>query len=71
MLLLGLDAGTQSVKALVYDTSSCAVVGRGAVAYDILTSAAAPGRAEQQPESWLQASLGHWAADASWGDSRS
>ena len=52
MLTLGVDVGTQGVKALLYDTASKAVVGRGAASYPLSTPR--PGAAEQDPEDWLQ-----------------
>lgn len=53
-LSLGLDIGTQGAKAVVYDTTSRRIVGRGAAAYDIIKSDV-PGRAEQAPSTWLAA----------------
>jgi xylulokinase len=52
VLVLGLDLGTQSVKAVVCD-ASLAVRGQAAVAY--ATQHPAPDRAEQDPRSWEQA----------------
>jgi xylulokinase len=45
--------GTQGVKALVYDTDTHAVVGRGAASYPL--SHPRPRAAEQDPEDWLKA----------------
>lgn len=52
-LVLGLDVGTQATKAVLYDTVSHTVVGRGSSSYDILPTTVA-GRAEQDPQAWLQ-----------------
>lgn len=52
MLLLGLDLGTQSVKAVVCD-EGLAVRGQHAIAY--ATQHPAPDRAEQDPQKWEQA----------------
>lgn len=52
MLVIGLDLGTQSLKAVVCD-ASLAVRGQFAVAY--ATEHPAPDRAEQDPRSWEQA----------------
>ena len=49
MLVLGLDLGTQSLKAVVCD-AALDVCGQHAVAYD--TSYPAPDRAEQDPRTW-------------------
>lgn len=54
-LYLGLDVGTQGVKALVYDGSSCKVVGRGSQPWNILDTTV-PGRAEQHPSTWVEVS---------------
>ncbi len=51
---LGLDVGTQGVKALVYDADSGVVVGRGAVSLDLL-DVGREGAAEQNPGDWLVA----------------
>lgn len=53
-LYLGVDAGTQSIKALLYDTKSKSVVGQGAVALD-LNPTDVVGRAEQDPSVWVDA----------------
>nr|MBC8329061.1 xylulokinase [Planctomycetota bacterium] len=52
-LFLGLDAGTQGAKALVYDAEAGRVVGRGASAYGLLP-AREPGEAEQHPYTWVE-----------------
>ena len=49
MLLLGLDLGTQSLKAVVCD-DALQVRGRHAIAYT--TTCPGPGRAEQDPGAW-------------------
>lgn len=51
---LGLDVGTQGVKALVYDADAGVVVGRAAVSLDLL-KVGREGAAEQNPEDWLRA----------------
>ena len=51
---LGIDCGTQGLKALVYDTAATGPVGVGSVSYG-LNSPAPPGRAEQDPEVWMDA----------------
>ena len=53
-LYLGIDAGTQSTKAVVYDATSRTVVGRGAVSYGLLPTDVI-GRAEQDPAEWVDA----------------
>jgi len=50
-LVVGLDVGTQGVKALVYCPSDGLVVGRGAASYGL--SRPRPGAAEQDPADWL------------------
>jgi len=52
VLVLGLDLGTQSLKAVICD-DALSVRGQHAVAYATLTPA--PDRAEQDPRSWEQA----------------
>ncbi|KAG2486961.1 hypothetical protein HYH03_014458 [Edaphochlamys debaryana] len=53
-LALGVDVGTQGLKAVVYDMKSHAVLAKGSSAYGILPSPV-PSRAEQDPATWLQA----------------
>ena len=54
-LFLGLDVGTQGCKAIVYNAKENKVVSRGAYSYDILKTDV-PGRAEQHPSLWIEAS---------------
>jgi hypothetical protein len=51
-LFVGLDVGTQSTKAVVYEEESREVVGRGSVAYSLHSSR--PGQAEQHPATWVE-----------------
>ena len=53
-LVLGLDAGTQSLKGLLVDPEAGTVVARASRALELLTGLA-PGAAEQHPEDWEQA----------------
>ena len=50
-LLIGIDSGTQSTKALVVDATTGAVVGSGSQAHDLIPNLP-PGAKEQHPESW-------------------
>lgn len=52
-LYLGLDVGTQSTKALLFEAESGEVVGRGARSYGLTQDR--PGQAEQDPATWLAA----------------
>ncbi len=52
-LFVGLDVGTQGVKAVVYDSRNKAVISRGAYKYDVIKSNV-PGRAEQHPSLWIE-----------------
>eukprot|EP00879_Flechtneria_rotunda_P026073 GHRR01027753.1.p1 GENE.GHRR01027753.1~~GHRR01027753.1.p1 ORF type:complete len:103 (+),score=25.44 GHRR01027753.1:96-404(+) len=52
-LFLGLDVGTQGVKAVVYDSKGHQIVGRGAHLWNIIKSDV-PGRAEQHPATWVE-----------------
>lgn len=52
-LYIGLDLGTQGVKASVYDHEAKQIVGRGFQAYDIQPTSV-PGRAEQDPVTWIE-----------------
>ena len=51
---LGIDTGTQSTKAIVYDATQRLIVGRGAVNHG-LNPTNVVGRAEQDPEVWVDA----------------
>lgn len=51
VLYLGLDVGTQSCKALVWDSTRRRVVSSGQKAYDVISTR--PGQAEQDPETWI------------------
>ncbi|CAK0812888.1 unnamed protein product [Prorocentrum cordatum] len=53
-LYLGVDAGTQGLKALVYDVEAKEVIGRGAVSYG-LNPGGGVGCAEQDPAVWVEA----------------
>eukprot|EP00877_Chromochloris_zofingiensis_P014117 jgi/Chrzof1/895/Cz01g32300.t1 len=55
-LYIGLDLGTQGAKALVYDASNKQVVARGSHPWNIIESSV-PGRAEQDPATWIEGSL--------------
>uniref|UniRef100_A0A383V639 glycerol kinase n=1 Tax=Tetradesmus obliquus TaxID=3088 RepID=A0A383V639_TETOB len=55
-LYLGLDVGTQGVKAVVYDSKLKQIVGRGAQPWAILESTV-PGRAEQHPTTWVEGTI--------------
>jgi xylulokinase len=56
-LLIGIDSGTQSTKALVVDAGSGKVLGTGAQAYDLIPNLPA-GAKEQHPHSWREATAG-------------
>jgi xylulokinase len=53
-LLLGIDSGTQSTKALVVDARNGRVLGAAAVAYDLIPDLP-PGAKEQHPHTWREA----------------
>ncbi len=53
-LLIGIDSGTQSTKALVVDAKNGKVLGSGAQAYDLIPNLP-PGAKEQHPHSWREA----------------
>jgi xylulokinase len=53
-LLLGIDSGTQSTKALVVDAKSGKVLGAGSSAYDLIPGLP-PGAKEQHPQTWREA----------------
>src|SRR5437868_7877652 len=53
-LLIGIDSGTQSTKALVVDARDGSVVGAASQAYDLIPNLPA-GAKEQHPHSWRDA----------------
>jgi xylulokinase len=53
-LLIGIDSGTQSTKALVVDARDGKVLGAGSQAYDLLPNLP-PGAKEQHPHTWREA----------------
>jgi xylulokinase len=53
-LLIGVDSGTQSTKALVVDAKSGKVLGAGAAAYNLIPNLP-PGAKEQHPRDWVAA----------------
>ena len=53
-LLIGIDSGTQSTKALVVDASKGKVLGAAASAYDLISNLPA-GAKEQHPHTWRDA----------------
>ena len=53
-LLIGIDSGTQSTKALVVDAKSGKVLGSASAAYDLLPNLP-PGAKEQHPHTWRDA----------------
>ncbi|HEX5220189.1 MAG TPA: xylulokinase [Verrucomicrobiae bacterium] len=56
-LIIGIDSGTQSTKALVVDANSGKVLGSGAQTYDLIPDLPA-GAKEQHPNSWREATGG-------------
>lgn len=50
---IGVDVGTQSVKALVTCSETQTILGRGSHALDLLDNDGVDGRAEQNPEDWF------------------
>ena len=56
-LLIGIDSGTQSTKALVVDAKTGKVLGSGAQAYDLIPNLP-PGAKEQHPHTWREATAG-------------
>src|SRR4051812_31810965 len=55
-LLIGIDSGTQSTKALVVDGSTGKVLGSASETYDLI-SGLPPGAKEQHPNTWRDATL--------------
>ena len=53
-LLIGIDSGTQSTKALVVDARDGSVVGAGSQAYELIPNLP-PGAKEQHPHTWRDA----------------
>lgn len=53
-LLIGIDSGTQSTKALVVDARTGKVLGEGSAKYGLITGLP-PGAKEQDPSTWLTA----------------
>jgi xylulokinase len=53
-LVIGLDSGTQSTKALVVDAKSGKVLGTASEAYDLIPKLP-PGAKEQHPDTWRRA----------------
>ena len=50
---IGVDVGTQSVKALVTCSETQTILGRGSYALELLDNDGVGGRAEQNPEDWF------------------
>jgi D-xylulose kinase len=53
-LVIGIDSGTQSTKALLVDADTGKVAGAGAATYDLLPDLP-PGHKEQHPSTWIAA----------------
>lgn len=53
-LIIGIDSGTQSTKALVMDARDGKVLGAGSQAYELIPNLP-PGAKEQHPHSWREA----------------
>jgi xylulokinase len=53
-LVIGIDSGTQSTKALVVDAAKRKVAGSASVGYDLLPGLP-PGAKEQHPHTWRDA----------------
>ncbi len=53
-LLIGIDSGTQSTKALVVDAKNGKVLGAASAAYDLIPNLL-PGAKEQHPRDWIVA----------------
>lgn len=54
-LFLGVDVGTQGLKAVVYDSASQKIRGMGSFSYEVLPTDV-KGRAEQHPSTWIEVS---------------
>lgn len=55
-LVIGIDSGTQSTKALVVNASTGKVEGLGTAAYDLIPNLP-PGAKEQHPDTWKKAMI--------------
>lgn len=55
-LVIGIDSGTQSTKALVLDVERRRVVGEGSTRVGLIPNLP-PGAKEQHPETWRQAAI--------------
>lgn len=53
-LLIGIDSGTQSTKALIVDANTGKALGSGSAKYDLIRGLP-PGAKEQHPETWRKA----------------
>src|SRR5215813_4539498 len=53
-LIIGIDSGTQSTKALVVDANNGKVLGSASEAYDLIPNLP-PGAKEQHPHTWRDA----------------
>ena len=53
-LFLGIDSGTQSVKAVVYDAESKRVISDGRASHSLIKNLPS-GHMEQNPDEWTQA----------------
>src|SRR4030095_8770925 len=53
-LLVGIDSGTQSTKALVVEARTGKVLAEGTAKYDLIPNLP-PGAKEQHPRTWVQA----------------
>lgn len=53
-LIIGVDSGTQSTKALVVNAQTGQVLGKGTAAYDLIPNLP-PGAKEQHPRDWIRA----------------
>ena len=53
-LTIGIDSGTQSTKAIVWDRESGTVVAQAQVPHELI-SGLGPGHMEQHPADWVRA----------------